>query len=91
MKQTLLSLRKEIDKIDGRILDLMAKRIKIVHSVATYKKRNRLKVCDPKRESQILSKLKKRARKRKISPNLITLIFRNIMKDSRKIQKRDMK
>lgn len=88
MGQSLLSLRKEIDKIDNSILNLIVKRIKIAKKVAGYKKKNNLKISHPKREKEVLNRLRKEAKKKKINAKLIEIIFKNIISDSKKIQKK---
>ena len=90
MKSTLLSLRKEIDGIDKRLLNLISKRVKIVKKVARYKRTNQLKIAHPKREKEVLNRLKKDAKKKKINKKLIELIFKNIIKYSKQIQKKEM-
>lgn len=87
MKQSLLSLRKEIDLIDDNILNSLAKRMKICLRVAKFKKRNNIMISQPKREKEVLKRLKKQAKSEKIDARLIEVIYKNIMKQSKDIQK----
>ena len=88
MKQSLLSLRKEIDCVDSNILDLLAKRMKISGKVAKFKKKQGIPINQPKREREVLKQLKKQAKNKKINGKLIESIYTNIMKQSKEIQKK---
>ncbi len=50
-------LRKEIDEIDNKILDLLNKRTNIVIEIAQIKRNENAKFYSPERESQILERL----------------------------------
>ncbi len=57
---TLEELRKEIDKIDDKLLDLYNERLKYVHEVGVLKNRTGASIYRPEREQEILDRLKKR-------------------------------
>ena len=53
-------LRKEIDRIDDRLLELYNERLKYVHEVGVLKNRTGGSIYRPEREQEILERLKKR-------------------------------
>ena len=74
----LIQLRKKINKIDKEIISLIAKRQALMPAVGKYKKENGLAINQPKREKEILDNLEGGLNKK---------IFKEIFKDSKKIQK----
>ncbi|MFX0077471.1 MAG: chorismate mutase [Candidatus Hermodarchaeota archaeon] len=51
-------LRKDIDKIDDKIVDLLNMRAKLVVEIGNIKKKMNIKVLNPQREKQILERVK---------------------------------
>jgi len=84
--KTLKIYRKQIDKINKKILKLLAKRLSIVKKVGEYKKKEKIGVIDKKREHQIFENLKKQAEKYNLSKDYIDEIFTVIIKNSRMVQ-----
>jgi len=68
----LFKIRKKIDKIDDKIIDLLKKRFFLTDEIKKYKK----ELLDKKREEEILSK---------ISSSLIKNIYLSIFENSKKI------
>ena len=87
MSNQLSSYRKEIDKINNNILNLIARRLRISKKIGDFKKKMGLKIFDKKREKQIFDKLKKDAKKKKLDPNYVLKIFQGIISYSREVQK----
>ncbi len=83
----LKDFRKNIDKIDGEILKLLADRFTIVKKIGKYKGFNGVKIFDKERENQILNKIKIESRKYKTNEKYIENIFKSIIKNSKEIQK----
>jgi len=54
-KNNLKTLRKQVDSIDQRIVDLLSKRAKIASEIAKIKTEIQLPVFSPEREHEILS------------------------------------
>ena len=52
----LLSLRNEINRIDGELTELLLERFELAKNVARYKKANGVPVFDAEREQEILDK-----------------------------------
>lgn len=78
--------RKQIDKIDDEIINLIEKRLDIVLKVGKYKKDNGIEVLDIKREKIILEKIKAKVKKEEYVENIIK-IYVKIMEESKKKQK----
>ena len=85
--ESLEKLRKDIDEIDLRILDLIQKRKDLVTEVVKLKKRDQ--IVDQKRIEFILNKLKVEASKRGLAIEFIeeiwNLMIRNFIKYEEKI------
>ena len=80
--------RKELDKIDNQIVRLISKRMNLVKKLAKYKKKNKIKIYHPEREKEIIKEKTKLAKKLKLSPKFIEDLFKNIIKESKRIQKK---
>lgn len=70
---TLFKLRKQINKIDDKIISLLEKRFQIAKETKKFKKN----IKDKKREDQILEK---------INSKYIQDVYKTIFKNSKKIQ-----
>ena len=53
----LKAIRKQIDKIDNQLIDLLIKRYDLVLDVKAYKDKHQLPILDQTREAQIYQKL----------------------------------
>ena len=73
----LTDLREKIDQIDTKIADLLATRAETVRTIKIIKKQQKLPKIDPKREKEILSKLKTDYQK---------AVFKKILIESRKLK-----
>ena len=82
-KNQLLKWRKEINNIDNKIFKLFKKRFQVSRKIGNYKKKNKLKVIDFKRENQLI---KKAVKKSKLSKNFIKKLYSLIFNESRRIQ-----
>lgn len=70
--------RAQIDRIDGRIIDLLNERLAVCESIAAYKKQYSLPISDSAREEQKLAS----------TPAEYREIFKQIMKNSREYQEK---
>jgi chorismate mutase len=79
------ALRREIDDIDERILELVSARVRIVLRVGELKRRVGLPVYDPDRERAMLDRLAQRA-----SPPLdlstVRRVFERLIDESRRLE-----
>lgn len=82
------SLRKKIDKIDASIIDLLAKRQKVVLSIKGLKKKEGINVLDNKREKEIISLVKKKSAKKKVDKKFAETLFKKIISHSKKLQRK---
>jgi chorismate mutase len=80
--KTILKLRKEIDKIDGKILDLLNKRTVLTEKIMKIKRKTGMKITDKEREKEIIENLKKKT-KNKILKKYLKPIYKIIFKISK--------
>jgi len=74
-----LHLRRKIDLIDRKILDLLDQRRQIAEKIIKMKIKSGLKVTDRKRENEIIKSLMKRTKSkilRKYLPSIYKIIFK---------------
>jgi chorismate mutase/prephenate dehydratase len=79
-------LRKKIDAIDARIVELIAERQTISKEIGKGKKKTSRLIEDRERELRVLKNVRSLARAQKISPGDIENIYRQIISASKKIQ-----
>jgi chorismate mutase/prephenate dehydratase len=79
-------LRKKIDAIDARIVELIAERQNISREIGKGKKKTSRLIEDRERELRVLQHVRGLARDKKISPGDIETIYRQIINASKKIQ-----
>lgn len=79
--------RKQIDKIDADILNLLAKRMNIVSKIGQFKKEQGKSFQDSKRWEQILKNSLSKGEKLKLSKDFIKSFLQLVHKHSLKIQK----
>lgn len=73
-------LRKQIDIIDNQISKLLKKRLAVILKIKDFKKKNKLKKKDSKRENEILARITKNAKSKE--KKYIKNIYRQIFKES---------
>ncbi len=75
MKQ-IIKLRKEIDKIDHKIMNLVKKRLAISRKIIKEKKKSGIKACDRKRENEVINNVLRKAKlKNRLIRNIYSAIF----------------
>ena len=79
------ALRRSIDDLDGRILELIAERVRVVLAVGEYKRRNGLAVYDPERERKMLDRLCGQAPP-PLEADTVRRIFERLIDESRRIE-----
>ncbi len=80
-------LRKKIDEIDARIVELIAERQEISREIGKGKNKTSRVIEDRERELRVLKNVRSLARDKKISPSDIENIYRQVINASKKIQK----
>lgn len=85
-------LRKQIDRVDSDLIQMVAKRLKIVEKIAKYKAEKSLEIVDAKREKELLSKWSGLFASEGISDEkFVRDLFGVMIKKSRKIQFDELK
>src|SRR4030042_328660 len=79
-------LRKKIDAIDARIVELIAERQDLSREIGKGKNKTSKLIEDRERELRVLKHVRSLARDRKISPGDIENIYRQIIDASKKVQ-----
>lgn len=77
----LLEARKEIDRIDRALIDLLAARFEQTHKVGLLKALNALQAVDAQRESQKIAELRQLCEANGLNPDLVTELFTRIMQE----------
>ena len=85
MDQRLKILRKNIDNIDEKILDLLEDRMKIVQGVGELKQELDISVEDLNREGEIIERLNQHS-SGKLSEKQLIRIFTSVFKSSKQVQ-----
>ncbi len=87
MTDRLQQLRQHIDDVDGRILDLLGERGRLVQQVGELKHSENASVYRPERESQILQRLRDR-NPGPLSGDAIAAIYREVISACRNLERR---
>ena len=77
-------IRVQIDEVDNKLLELLAKRLELVRKVGQYKKEHNLPIKDPAREEQILESLYEKGIQFKLPKEFIKKIWRSLFEQAYK-------
>ena len=77
-RKKLIKARKNIDKVDNKIFNLLKKRTKIVDHMLSLKKQ-KSQIVDTKRINVILKNLKNRSIKNRIDPKITIRIWKSMI------------
>ena len=80
-------LRRAIDSVDSRLLELIQERVRLVLEVGAYKKRRNMAVYDPERERRLLDRLTALA-KPPLEADTVRRIFERLIDESRRLEQR---
>ncbi len=90
MEEDINKLRKEIDKLDTKLISLLRERLIVAKKIGKYKKKRFLPVRDMKREKELLLKVSNKAKEQGIKDiENIKKMFKSIISYSRKVQEED--
>jgi chorismate mutase len=78
VNKKILKIRRDLDKLDNKLLDLIKKRVKLVDQVIKNKKFKK-DIIDKKRISIILKNISVKSKKRKIDPRVTQKIWKNMI------------
>jgi len=79
--------RKEIDKIDEKIIELLHARTAVVYEISRYKAQHNIMTLDKKREEEIQKRVKELAIINYIDENFTKKVFDVIIEECKKIQR----
>jgi chorismate mutase/prephenate dehydratase len=83
---SLEDLRKKIDEIDARIVELIGERIRTAEEIGQGKKEQNRLIEDRERELRVLQNIRSIARDKNLSPSDVENIYQHIMDACKKIQ-----
>jgi chorismate mutase len=81
------SLRRAIDAVDSRLLELITERVRLVLEVGSYKAKHGLAIYDPERERRLLERLTTLAQP-PLEPDTVRRIFERLIDESRRLEQR---
>jgi chorismate mutase len=87
MHPDLEALRREIDAIDAKILQLIAARVRVVLKVGDLKRTLGATIYDPERERQMLERLSDHVEP-PLDRDTVKRIFERLIDESRRIEQR---
>lgn len=87
-KKAIFKIRKNIDKIDDKILNLLFNRKKQVVNIIKYK--NKKDIVDNKRINEMIKNLKTKGKKKKLESYLISNVWKSIIKSFIRYEKDKM-
>ena len=79
INKNIIKIRKELDKLDNKLLDIIKKRSKLVNLVIKNKKFKK-EIVDKKRILIILKNIKRKSRKRKIDQKITEKIWKTMIR-----------
>lgn len=78
----LAGLRRQLDEIDGELLQLLARRFDVIHKVAELKKEHAIPVAQPERVAEILDTRATQSEALGLSPALVKRLWQAIIRQS---------
>jgi chorismate mutase/prephenate dehydratase len=87
----LTKLRSSINKVDGKIVNLLTERRKLSLKVIKEKERVKLPVREKEREAEVINRIMSIAEKKKLDTLFVSGIFQEIIEDSVKLQQKFVK
>ena len=79
INKNIIKIRKELDKLDNTLLDVIKKRVKLVNIVIKNKKFKK-DIVDKKRISIILRNISKKSKNKKIDPVITKKIWKSMIR-----------
>jgi len=79
-------IRKQIDKIDQQLLDLLAQRKDLVLQLAKLKFESNLPLKQKRREKEVFEKISRLSQELNLNPKFTKKLFKLIIKNSLNIQ-----
>jgi len=82
------TLRRAIDAVDTRLLELIHERVRLVLEVGVHKSKYGLAIYDPERERRLLERLTALAEP-PLEPDTVRRIFERLIDESRRLEQRN--
>tara|TARA_B100001564_G_scaffold346454_1_gene346193 strand:- start:583 stop:864 length:282 start_codon:yes stop_codon:yes gene_type:complete len=79
VNKNIIKIRKKLDKLDDKLLDIIKKRSKLV-DIVIHNKKFKKEIVDKKRISIILKNINNKSKKRNIDPKITSTIWRSMIK-----------
>ena len=79
VNKNILKIRKELDKLDNKLLDIIKKRTKLVNLVIKNKSFKK-DIVDKKRISVILRNIASKSKEKKIDPKITNRIWKSMIR-----------
>ena len=79
VNKNIIKIRKELDKLDNNLLNIIKKRTALVNLVIRNKKYKK-DIIDKKRISIILKNISKKSKKKNIDPKITSKIWKSMIK-----------
>ena len=79
VNKNIIKVRKKLDKLDNKLLDIIKKRLKFVDVVLRNKKFKK-EIVDNKRISIILKNINRKSKNKKIDPKITNKIWKSMIK-----------
>ena len=86
----ILIIRKKLDSLDNQLLSIIKKRVKLV-SIILKNKKFKKQIVDKKRIKQILSRIKKKSKEKKIDTQITQEIWKSMISACIKYEYRNFK
>lgn len=83
-------LRREIDRIDDQIVDLLGRRFALLRDVAEYKRPRDIPVVIPERIDEVIERCIARGRRRGLDAGMLRDIYRRLIDEACRVEERVM-
>lgn len=83
-------LRRQIDRIDDRIIDLLAERFALLREVAAYKRPRGIPVVIPERIEEVVERCAARGAQRGLDAQMLRDIYRRVIAEACAVEERAM-
>lgn len=86
MDQNIEQLRKQIDSLDEKLVEILAERMQISRKIGELKKQSNTAILDMDRWQEVTNRIMQKAQSLQISEELVKNIFEKIHEYSLKLQ-----
>jgi len=82
----LAGLRRRIDSLDDRIVDLLGERFALVREVAAYKSRRNIPAVIPERIEQVIERCIARGRRHGLDAEMLRDVYRRLIQEACRVE-----